>query len=182
MKWGIKKMAIYIIAVSLLMFVIAAIFGEKEDGKGDNPANKVTLSRDPETSTTNKTIKSKQPDFKAVCEMNAQEHPAKMGVTLVTKGDYNFTGMKYYLAGEIIDKNVLEGAVGNPSVWMVRNENGYVMPIQHDRFDAEIGDEVEIWGTLSGNGYSNPPGIDNVVGETGSMHAIMATINGEEQY
>lgn len=121
-------------------------------------------------------------DFKTECEENAKENPATTGAILVTKGDYNFTGMNYYFKGEVIEMAMIENDIGDPSVWLVENEDGYVMPIQHEHFEAEIGDEVEVWGTLTGNGYANFEGIDNVVGETGSMHAMMATINGEEQY
>ncbi|SMB95338.1 hypothetical protein SAMN00017405_0384 [Desulfonispora thiosulfatigenes DSM 11270] len=137
-----------------------------------------------ETEITEDNIKSegeKKPDFKAECEKNAENHPAKAGAVLVTKGDYDFTGMDYYFKGELIQKTTIDN-IGDSSAWLVKNENGYVMPIQHSYFNAEIGDKIEVWGTLSGNGYSNVEGIDNVVGETGSMHAMLLTVNGEEQY
>lgn len=120
--------------------------------------------------------------FKEKAEQNAELHPATAGKILYTKGDNRFTGVDYYFKGVIIQFSTIENSVGDPSVWMVRNEHGYVMPIQHSYFEAEVGDTVEVWGTLSGNGYANPPGVDNVVGQTGSMHAMLVTVNGEPQY
>ncbi|NLY31597.1 MAG: hypothetical protein GX065_02195 [Firmicutes bacterium] len=90
--------------------------------------------------------------------------------------------MDYYFTGEIIQLNIIENSVGDPSVWLVRNEHGYVIPIQHSYFEAKVGDTVEVWGTLSGNGYTNVEGVGNVVGQTGSMHAMLVTVNEEPQY
>lgn len=135
-----------------------------------------------EASDSEEKAQDEEVEFQSKCEKNAEQHPAKPGAILYTKGDNNFTGMEYYFVGEIIKFDTIENNVGDPSVWLVKNEKGYVMPIQHEHFKAEIGDAVEVWGTLSGNGYANADDIDNVVGQTGSMHAIMVTVNGEMQY
>lgn len=119
--------------------------------------------------------------FQEECEKNAEEYPAKPGAVLYTKGEHHFTGMEYYFKGEILKFDIIENNVGDPSIWLVKNDNGYVMPIQHEEFEAEIGDVIEVWGTLSGDGYSNAEGINNVVGQTGSMHAMIIKVNGENQ-
>lgn len=176
-KKGNPKM-MWIWVVALILWVLVLKIPNKD--KQDKPVVKSDISeveQDEDNSNTEETF-----DFKTECEENAKIHPATIGAVLVTKGKHDFTGMKYYFKGEVIGKDIIENNVGEPSVWLVKNEDGYVMPIQHEQFNAEIGDEVEVWGTLSGNGYSTPEGVDNVVGETGSIHAFMATVNGEEQY
>ena len=159
---------IILCATLVLIVGIATAYRGKEISKGSQPLENV--------STEENTF-----DFKTECEENAKNNPATVGSILVTKGDYDFTGMKYYFNGEIIGKNTIENDVGDSSVWLVENKNGYVMPIQYNQFNAEVGDKVEVWGTLSGDGYSSPKGIENVVEETGSMNAIIVSINGEEQ-
>lgn len=131
----------------------------------------------------NESTDSGKNDFQLKAEANAQEYPAKPGAVLYNNANNNnFIGMGYYFVGEIIDFNTIENNVGDSSVWLVKNDEGYVMPVQHEFFEAKLGDVVEVWGTLSGNGYARIEGVDNVVGQTGSIHAMMVTVNGERQY
>jgi len=126
---------------------------------------------------------SEKTEFQLEAELNAKKYPAKAGAVLYNNNsNKGFIGMKYYFKGEIIGFDIIENDVGSPSIWLVRNENGYVMPIQHEHFKANKGDIVEVWGTLSGNGYANASGVNNVVRQTGSIHAMMVAINGEMQY
>lgn len=164
------KIVLGVIGIFVFCALMGILFGEREPEPTQADKAAIEQSEPGEKLT-----------FKEECEKNAAEYPAKMGAILYTKGDYNFTGMKYYFKGEVVRITTIEN-IGNPSVWLVKNEHGYVMPIQHDRFKAEVGDIVEVWGTLTGNGYANAEGIDNVVGQTGSMHAIQVTVNGEEQF
>lgn len=168
-----------IILAVVILFVIGGIGAilEEEKVKPTGTTNTELISEQ----NTNQNVEEKL-SFKEECEQNAIGHPAKMGAILYTKGEHKFTGMKYYFKGEILKFEVIESNVGNPSIWLVKNENGYVMPIQHDRYEAKVGDTIEVWGTLTGNGYAKVKGIDNVVGQTGSMHAIQVTVNGEMQY
>lgn len=171
-----KSKAMLLISVLFVVLVFTGCGSTGEPTTSQEPRQNIGKTVNGEENLDKKT------DFKAECEKNAAEYPAKMGSILYTKGDYNFTGMKYYFKGEIVKLDLIESDVADPSVWLVKNEHGYVMPIQYDRFEAKVGDTVEVWGTLSGNGYANVEGIDNVVGQTGSMHAMQVTVNGEEQY
>lgn len=122
-------------------------------------------------------------DFKALCEENAEKHPAGPGKVLFDNAQHTFKGMYYYFKGKVVGGATLETTVDDGKAWLVRNEDGYVMPIHKGRFDAEIGDIVEVWGTLSGLKYAaSDLGVDNVVGATGSMHAMIVSVNGEMHY
>lgn len=169
MKRGKAMLIIALLLIALL--IVGCSSGSKQpdakDVTEDNPDNENP---------------TEEIDFQTECEKNANEYPAKAGAILVSKGGHDFTGMSYYFKGEIIKFDVIENNVGNPSIWLVKNDNGYVMPIQHEYFEAEVGDVIEVWGTLSGDGYANVDGVDNVVGQTGSMHAMMVSVNGEMQY
>ena len=113
---------------------------------------------------------------------NAKEYPAKAGAMLYDKNERKFKGMNYYFEGEIIGDVFLNDIAGG-NAWLVRNSEGYVMPVEQSYFKAEKGDNVKVWGTLSGLGYSNSDlNVDNVVGATGSMHAMGVEVNGEIQY
>ena len=180
-KGGIQvKRAIAILTIISLFVFVGCGKPVQNAGESDgNLAEEETLN---ETEETNEDEEfeieiEKEPSVKDKAELNAEKFPAGPGSTLVTKGDHNFTGMDYYFRGEVIKITIIENSVGNPSAWLVKNDKGYVMPIQHDGFEASEGDMVEVWGTLTGNGYSNFEGIDNVVGETGSMHAITVEVN-----
>lgn len=117
---------------------------------------------------------------KEVCEANAQEHPAGPGVSLVTKGDNNFTGVPYYFKGTLLTQGEAEAFDGH-TVWLVKNDKGYVMPIEMpDGERATEGDTIEVWGTLSGDGYSMP-NVENVVGETGYLLTTQYSVNGEQK-
>lgn len=118
--------------------------------------------------------------FRKECETNALSYPASVGTSLVTKGENNFTGEKYYFEGTYIGTIDIED-FGN--AWLVRNSDGYVMPINHNDFSASPteNDIVKIWGTLTGNGYSKG-NIENVVSETGAVIAIEVEINNKQVY
>lgn len=164
------RRVILLILTIVLVFTLAAC--------GSKPTKDVIS-----TENTNDIALAEETDseFQQEAEKNAEKYPATIGANLVTKGDHDFTGMKYYFKGELVKITNIENDVGDTSAWLVKNENGYVMPIQHEYFKAEVGDTVEVWGTLSGNGYANMEGIDNVVGQTGSMHAIIVAVDGELQ-
>lgn len=139
---------------------------EAEETKDDNPID------------DNYDIDKNKNDIEA--EKNAKKHPAKRAVILATKGDYNFTGMKYFFKGQFVryenSKNIFDEL---EEVLLIRNEYGYVMPIFPPyNIDLQEGDVVSVWGTLTGDGYV----IDNVVGQTGAIIAYRITVNGEMQY
>lgn len=121
-----------------------------------------------------------QPDSVA----NAEKHPAKPGAMLYDKTDSKFKGMNYHFKGELISVEKIEGLFGNmEDALLVKNEQGYVMPIFLPyEISAAVGDEIEVWGPLSGDGYaSSDLGVDNVVGITGAMNATRIDVNGEMQ-
>lgn len=114
---------------------------------------------------------------KETAEQNAEEYPAEAGRVLVTKGDHNFTGMPYYFSGELLEVGTAEAFEGK-TVWLIKNDNGYVMPVEMIEGEtAEIGSQVDVWGTLSGEGYQLP-NVDNVVGETGYLIMMQYDLNG----
>ncbi|WP_430609733.1 hypothetical protein [Enterococcus sp. DIV0876] len=113
---------------------------------------------------------------------NASANPAEPGAMLYDKTESKFKGMNYYFEGEIVGEINLEN-VSDGNAWLVKNENGYVMPVEYYYFSANKGDSVKVWGTLSGLGYSSKDfGVDNVVGVAGSMHALAVEINGNMEY
>jgi len=119
-----------------------------------------------------------QPDAIA----NAEEYPAKPGAMLYDKTESKFKGMNYHLKGELIKIEKVEGLFGvMEDALLVKNEQGYVMPIFPPyEVSASVGDEIEVWGPLSGDGYaSSDLGVDNVVGMTGAMNATRIDVNGE---
>ncbi len=160
----IMKIILAVVGVFAFCAVMGMVFGKEDTPNQENNNEKV----------------SSEASFKSVCEENANKYPAKAGAILYTKGDYDFTGMNYYFKGKIIKFDTIETNIGTPNVWLVKNENGYVMPIQHEYYKASIGDKVEVWGNLSGNGFANAEGIENVVGQTGSIHAMQVAVNGVE--
>lgn len=130
-----------------------------------------------EIDTTNSLL-----DYQNEGMRNADMYPAAPGSILFDKKARKFQGMNYYFDGEIIGevklKNVTDG-----NAWLVKNSNGYVLPVEYSYFEASKGDKVKIWGTLSGLQFSNTDlGVDNVVGATGSMHALSVERNGETLY
>lgn len=115
---------------------------------------------------------------KETAEQNAEEYPADAGRVLVSKGDNDFTGMPYYFNGELLEVGTTEAFEGK-TVWLIRNDNGYVMPVEMIEGEtAEVGSQVDVWGTLSGDGYQLP-NVDNVVGETGYLIMMQYDLNGE---
>ena len=116
---------------------------------------------------------------KEQAEKNAEEYPAGPGRVLATKGNHDFTGMPYYFKGELIEAGTDEVFKGK-TIWLIKNEKGYVIPVEMlDGETADVGAEVEVWGTLSGEGYSFP-NVENVVGETGYLIMMQYAIDGED--
>ena len=184
-----RKFIVLLLIVSLVFGITACGSDSGDDDVVEETNQDIEVEDDnvdeeitEELDTNEDIVEEDELDFKEECEANAKEYPAGPGKILYTKGDNLFTGMGYYFKGEIVKFDIIDNSVGDPSVWLVKNDAGYVMPIQHEYFIADIGDVVEVWGTLSGNGYEKVDGVDNVVGITGSMHAMQVTINGEEQY
>lgn len=146
---------------------------------GDKKENNTTTDSNGNFSEQTQDIKQ---NLKTEAEANAQEFPAKPGAVLVTKGDFKFTGKKYYFKGTFVDYGAPE-IFTEDNTWLVKNENGYVMPItMKPDMQANVGDEVEVWGTLTGEGFQTIPGIDNVVGQTGQMIMMICNVNGEEVF
>lgn len=130
-----------------------------------------------EIDTTNSLL-----DYQKEGMKNADMYPAAPGSILFDKKERKFQGMNYYFDGEIIGEVKLNN-VTDGKAWLVKNSNGYVLPVEHSYFEASNGDKVKIWGTLSGLQFSNTDlGVDNVVGATGSMHALSVERNGETLY
>jgi len=116
-------------------------------------------------------------DFQKKAEENAKKYPADSVASF--EGE-KFKGMDYYYKGTIIDIVDIENNVGDTTSWLVKSERGYLMPIQFYEFEADIGDEVEVWGTLSGNMFSiEDTGYEAIIDKVGSIHAMLVTINGE---
>ncbi|MGE6379973.1 hypothetical protein [Peribacillus muralis] len=129
-----------------------------------------------------KSEKEDKPSFREESEANASEYPATPGRMLYDKSETKFKGMNYYFKGEIVTTKKVEGLFDNmKEALLVKNEDGYVMPIFPPyELKALEGDEVEAWGPLSGDGYESAAlEVDNVVGVTGAMNASEITINGE---
>lgn len=123
-------------------------------------------------------------DFATEAEENAEEYPAKPGAMLYDKTEEKFKGMNYHFKGELVKIEKVEGLFGNmEDAFLVKNDNGYIMPIFPPyEMTASVGDEIEVWGPLSGDGYaSSDLGVDNVVGVAGAMNATRVDINGEMQ-
>ncbi|HAA6952423.1 TPA_asm: hypothetical protein GHH72_01165 [Listeria monocytogenes] len=115
--------------------------------------------------------------FKDEAEQGSKKYPATAGEILFNNDTINVTGQKYHFSGEVIQKL----QVDSEAAWLVKNDAGYVMPVFAEDFDAAVGDNVEIWGTLTGDGYqASDFKVDNIVGMTGSMRIVQLNINGKE--
>jgi len=137
----------------------------------------VTMAEEPEEDI-------KEVDYKTEAVSNAEEYPAKPGAMLYDKTEEKFKGMNYHFKGTLIKMEKVEGLFGNiEDTLLVKNEQGYVMPIFTPyEIIVSAGDEVEVWGPLSGDGYSSSDlGVDNVVGVSGAINATRIDVNGEIQ-
>lgn len=140
-----------------------------------NDENKVTEDT---TEGETETEDTSDAPFKEKAEQNAKEYPADVGRGLVSKGDNDFTGMPYYFSGELLVVGTAE-AFEDKTVWLIRNDNGYVIPVEMIEGEtAEVGSRVDVWGTLSGEGYQLP-NVENIVGETGYLIMMQYDLNGE---
>lgn len=123
-------------------------------------------------------------DLADEAEKNAKVNPAEAGAMLYDKNEEKFKGMQYYFKGELIKTESVNGLFDNPSgALIVKNKEGYIMPI-FPPYEIEVaeGDQIEVWGPLSGDGYSSSDlGVDNVVGIAGAINAVQIDINGERQ-
>ncbi|MCK9325830.1 MAG: hypothetical protein M0P69_10075 [Bacteroidales bacterium] len=172
-----KRCKMWILCIVLVLVLILVI----GCGQGDKKEEADKLSETKEV--TQEEAPENKKDFKIICEENAEKFPASAGKVLFDNAQYKFKGMNYYFKGEVVGGITLETTVGDGKAWLVRNEAGYVMPVYKDRFEAETGDIVEVWGTLSGLKYASSDfGVDNVVGATGAIHAMQVSVNGEMQY
>ena len=197
-----KKKPFILLGGSVAMFIIAGfIIPSSSDNKVEKSTEptKITettatnaieeteptqvVNTEEETQTKKETDIEKVPteyvsSFKKEAEKNSNEHPATAGKVLVTKGKHKFTGMKYYFKGQLKAIGSAE-AFNNKNVWLIKNDSGYVMPVEMFTGEtANIDDVVEIWGTLSGEGYSLA-NVDNIVGETGYLIMNQYNLNGE---
>ncbi|EHP7829823.1 hypothetical protein KP130_002081 [Listeria monocytogenes] len=120
---------------------------------------------------------SENVSFKDEAEQGSERYTATAGKILYNNDTTNITGQRYHFSGEIIQKLQVDGE----SAWLVKNDVGYVMPVFSEDFDAAVGDNVEIWGTLTDDGYqASDFKVDNIVGMTGSMRIVQLNINGKE--
>lgn len=130
--------------------------------------------------STDEKIEKVENTFEQQAESNAKAHPAKPAAKLFGE---EVKGLPYYFKGELIDKKQMEGLFGGlDEAWLVKNENGYVMPVfPLATIESKPGDTIEVWGSLSGDGYANADlEVDNVVGMTGAINATTIKINGEK--
>lgn len=151
---------------------------DKKKQEEEKKESETTISEtSEEIDTTNSLLEYQKEGMK-----NAGMYPAAPGSILFDKKERKFQGMNYYFEGEIIGEVKLKNVTDGKS-WLVKNSNGYVLPVEYSYFEASNGDKVKIWGTLSGLQFSNTDlGVDNVVGATGSMHALSVERNGETLY
>lgn len=166
--------------ILLMSLLISCGTGNKTPATDPKPAPSQAQEVEEDLELVEEETTSTEEWSKDVCEANALEHPAGPGKVLVTKGNHNFTAYPYYFKGELLAQGTHE-EFGNNPVWLIKNDAGYVMPVQMigvGEDEAEIGDTVEIWGRLSGEGYSLP-NVDNVVGETGYLLMIQFSVNGK---
>ena len=125
-----------------------------------------------------------KPSMQEESVANAEENPAKPGSMLYDKTETKFKGMNYHFRGELVKKEKVQGLFDEmQEALLVKNEQGYIMPIFPPyEVIVNVGDEIEVWGPLSGDGYATSDlGVDNVVGVTGAMNAHLININGEMQ-
>ncbi len=157
--------------------------GENGDNLEGNLVNDKSVVKYTEKITVNKSEDEKrksEESLKKEAEASAEKTPAAPGKILYTKGKYDFTGVKYYFEGEIVATTVVD----SKKAWLVKNKVGYVMPIISDVVydEANVGDKVKVWGTLTGDGYqASDFGVENVVGMTGSMILVQVNINGVDK-
>ncbi|WP_163652531.1 hypothetical protein [Listeria sp. PSOL-1] len=157
---------------------VRKVIGKKGSNIKGEYVNKEGVIKYKETFTIGK-IGNKQ-SFKEEAEAGAKKYEATPGTMLYTKGNVNVTGKKYYFSGDIVGLTKIDGY----KAWLVKNINGYVMPIITGSVYSEgkVSDKVKVWGTLTGDGYeASKFKVDNVVGMTGSMQLVQVTINGEDK-
>lgn len=141
------------------------------------------VNEEPEETVAVEEVEEK-PSMQEESVANAEENPAKPGAMLYDKTETKFKGMNYHFKGELVKVEKVEGLFGEmQDALLVKNEQGYVMPIfPPNEVTANVGDDVEVWGPLSGDGYaSSDLGVDNIVGVAGAMNASLININGEMQ-
>ena len=160
-----------IVFVFVVLFLISGCSSaSKKDTKTAKPSSE-------NTEATEKSKEKESLNYQEKGVKNSEKYPASAGKMLYDKSDHKFGGMNYFFEGEIIGTANIEN-ITSGDCWLVKNSEGYVMPIEYDYFEANEGDEIKVYGTLSGNGYSSSDlGVDNIVGVTGSMHAIEVEIN-----
>lgn len=169
------------IGIVVLVFASVMIFKDELQAwvdEGKEPTTEVTKNAEPEKQDP----AEEGTNFEAEAEANAEEYPAKPGAMLYDKNEEKFEGMNYYFKGTLVKIERVEGLFNKmEDAFLVKNEQGYVMPIFPPyEIDVAEGDEIEVWGPLSGDGYdSSDLGVDNVVGVTGAMNATRIDINGE---
>jgi len=173
--------------VAVISFVIFGIFADDSETENNTESNNETetqVANDEDKVTEDTTEGETETEdtsgafSKETAEQNAEEYPADAGRVLVSKGDNDFTGMPYYFSGELLEVGTAE-AFEDKTVWLIRNDNGYVMPVEMIEGEtAEVGSRVDVWGTLSGEGYQLP-NVENIVGETGYLIMMQYDLNGE---
>ncbi|MGN4123494.1 pilin [Lysinibacillus sphaericus] len=115
-------------------------------------------------------------------EANAELYPAKPAAMLYDKTESKFKGMNYYFKGELVGVKKLERLFGNmEDALLIKNDKGYVMPVFSPyEIDATVGQTLEAWGPLSGDGYAaSDLGVNNVVGMTGAMNATQISVHND---
>jgi hypothetical protein len=173
------KKLLSIFLLSFLLILSACGSDDKKTEVVENP-----IEKEVEVEEVEPVEVEEKPSMTEESVANAEENPAKPGAMLYDKTETKFKGMNYHFKGELVKKEKVQGLFDEmQDALLVKNEQGYIMPIFPPyEVTVDVGDEIEVWGPLSGDGYaSSDLGVDNVVGMTGAMNAHLININGEMQ-
>lgn len=161
------------IFMGLCVSIICLFIGSSTYTPIENSQPATTNVEDPAIET------SSSEDVRTISEKNAVKYPASPGKKLYGA---EFKGMNYYFKGKLVEIKKLENLSGQfTDTYLIKNDQGYIMPIFPPyTISVNIGDDIEVWGPLSGDGYSSSDiGVANVVGVAGAMNASLINVNGE---
>lgn len=176
------KKLLMLLFVSILL--VACSNDEPKGEKKEDETKQAEKAEKKEKSEEKEDKTKSKPNMKEESEANAEENPAVMAAILYDKNETQFKGMNYHFKGELVKVRKVEGLRNEAKdALLVKNDEGYVMPIfpPHE-VEVSVGDEIEVWGPLSGDGYESIDlDVDNVVGITGAMNAHIINVNDETQ-
>lgn len=137
-------------------------------------SNETNVKSDDSKASIEKTV-----DYKTEAKENAKKHPMSHGAMLYDKKEAKFKGMNYFVKGEVVKTMDMKHLISSESkAYLVKDSSGYILPvIPPYEEDVKVGDTIEAYGPLSGQGYSSTDlDVDNVVGITGLMNATEVKI------